>query len=124
MSSRRCDRCGRTLHQGPRPHSAFAQVDELLAAAGRGDATAFGILYDSTISPIFGYLYRSLGDQDAAAAAAERIYLRLWRSAPQFCAHECAFALMLAGVRRELRRARDRVKAPPGRTGGAFGSCG
>lgn len=84
-----------------------AGPNDLLAAAGLGDRLAFGAFYDSTVSMIFPLLHGGLGDTRRACEATERVYVRLWRSAPQFRdRNECAYGLLLAAARRELHEAR------------------
>jgi RNA polymerase sigma-70 factor (ECF subfamily) len=84
-------------------HPGAAEADALLTASGRGDYRAFATFYDRTAPMTFGLVRRGLGDNGDAAATTERIYVRLWRSAPRFQPpHECAYGLLLAGIRHEL----------------------
>ena len=79
--------------------------DDLLTAAGQGDQAAFGAFYDRTVSFVFPLLRGTLGDTRRANEATERIYVRLWRTAPRFRAgDECACGLLLAAARQELAR--------------------
>lgn len=81
--------------------------DDLLAAAGLGDRIAFGAFYDSTVSLVFPLLQGGLGDTRRACEATERIYVRMWRSAPRFRERsECAYGLLLAAARREIASSR------------------
>lgn len=68
----------------PAPDSDDVVVDALLRAAGQGDSGAFGAFYDQTAPAVFGLLCGVLGEQMPAEQATERVYLRLWRSAPRF----------------------------------------
>lgn len=80
-----------------------AGPNDLLAAAGLGDRVAFGAFYDSTVSLIFPLLQGGLGDTRRACEATERVYVRMWRSAPRFRqSSECAYGLLLAAARREI----------------------
>lgn len=60
------------------------EVDELLQAAGRGDFDAFASLYDRTAPAVFNHLHHVLGDATAAERATVRVYVRVWRTAPDF----------------------------------------
>lgn len=73
-------------------------LDSLLLTAGRGDQAAFAEFYDRTVGLLFPLLQRGLGaKRDRAPEAAEGIYVRLWRSAPQFSpARNCALAVLLS----------------------------
>lgn len=85
------------------PSAGVALVDGLLVAAGRGDGCAFGELYDRTVPLVFVVLARGLGSSASAAAAAEELYLELWRAAPQFDpTRRCAYAEILHAVHRYL----------------------
>ncbi len=63
-------------------HADRAVTDRLLRAAGRGDQSAFGALFDRTAPVVFGYLHRALPDSVEAGRATENVYVRLWRTAP------------------------------------------
>jgi RNA polymerase sigma-70 factor, ECF subfamily len=60
------------------------EVDELLQAAGRGDFDAFASFYDRTAPAVFNHLHHVLGDTAAAERATVRVYVRVWRTAPDF----------------------------------------
>jgi RNA polymerase sigma-70 factor, ECF subfamily len=59
------------------------EVGGLLQAAGCGDADAFAAFYDRTASVVFGVLHHALGEA-AAERAMVRVYVRVWRTAPDF----------------------------------------
>lgn len=86
-------------------------ADELLVAAGRGDLGALAAFYDRTAPAVLGLLRAVLGAAPQAERAAERVYLRVWRTAPRFDpAGGSAYALLLGAARRELvGRVRDIV---------------
>ncbi|MHA6622449.1 GAF domain-containing protein [Pseudonocardia sp. DLS-67] len=78
-------------------------TDGLLLAAGRGDLRALAAFYDQTVPVVFGLLSGVLGEAAWAERATERVYLQLWRTAPQFDPTEgSAFSLLLRTARREL----------------------
>lgn len=78
-------------------------LDTLLRAAGQGDMHAFDAFYERTAPAVFGLLSRVLGEQVQAEQAATRVFLELWRRAPQFDpADGSAHALLMRTTRREL----------------------
>lgn len=78
-------------------------ADALLLCAGRGDAEALGAFYDLTAPAVFGLLSRALPGRLLAERVTTRIYLRLWRSAPQFDPAEgSAYSLLCRTTHREL----------------------
>lgn len=80
-----------------------SDTDALLLAAGRGEVDALGAFYDSTAPTVFGLLQRVIGDPEQVARATERVYLRLWSSAPRFDPDDrSADALVLHVARREI----------------------
>jgi RNA polymerase sigma-70 factor, ECF subfamily len=80
------------IRRGARhPHSADGGLmltpDELgwlLAAVAKGDAAAFGRLYDATRARLYGVVLRILRRPDPAAEVMQDAYMRIWRSAADF----------------------------------------
>lgn len=102
--------------QPPGPDLAGPGTDDLLSAAGRGDLHALARFYDRTAPAVFGMMRGVLGESESAARATERIYLKLWRRAPEFDpTGGSAYALLLHTARRELPgRVRDLIgRRPP-----------
>ena len=56
----------------------------LLAAVAKGDAAAFGRLYDATRARLYGVVLRILRRPDSAAEVMQDAYMRIWRSAADF----------------------------------------
>ena len=56
----------------------------LLAAVAKGDAAAFGRLYDATRARLYGVVLRILRRPDPAAEVMQDAYMRIWRSAADF----------------------------------------
>lgn len=78
-------------------------TDGLLLAAGRGDLVAYADFYDKTASAVFRALRGMLGEPDRAERATERVYLRLWSTAPRFDpTGMSAWSLLMLIARREL----------------------
>lgn len=91
----------RALPGGRQPD--LAVTDSLLSAAGRGDVAALAAFYDRTAPIVFGLIRGVLGDAVIAERATERVYLRMWRSAPVFDARaRSAHAALLLAARREV----------------------
>ncbi len=81
-------------------HLDTASTDALLTATGHGDLDAFAAFYDRTASTVFGMLH--IGTQ-ATEPATERVYLGVWRAAPDFePARRSAYSTLMVATRREL----------------------
>ena len=65
------------------PESEHALAD-LIERAGRGDAGAFGEVYDATSRRVFGLAQKILQDRDAAEEAAAEAYVYMWRNAARY----------------------------------------
>lgn len=89
--------------------------DDLLLAAGLGDTGALAALFDVTSRAVYGLLHGAAPDADRAQEATRRVYLSLWRTAPQFDPrHETARARLLRETHREFA-ALVSGRAGPGR---------
>lgn len=94
-------------HSANRP--AEPNLEELLAAAARGDEQAFATLYDLTSSRVYGMVLRVVRDAAQSAEVTQDIYLEVWRQSARFDSSKGAvlpWLLMIAH-----RRAVDRVRA-------------
>ena len=77
-------------------HLDSDSTDALLTATGRGDLDAFAAFYDRTAATAFGML-------QAGTQATERVYLTMWRAAPEFRpSRRSAYATLMLTIRREL----------------------
>ncbi len=84
-------------------------LENLLAAAARGDEQAFAQLYDLTSSRVYGMVLRVIRDAAQAAEVTQDIYLEVWRQSARFDSGKGAvlpWLLMIAH-----RRAVDRVRS-------------
>ncbi|MBV9128608.1 MAG: sigma-70 family RNA polymerase sigma factor [Verrucomicrobia bacterium] len=61
-----------------------AQDRRLMAAAADGDHAAFAKLYDRLAGPIFSLVLRMVGDHAEAEDVFQEIFVRLWKSAPNY----------------------------------------
>jgi RNA polymerase sigma-70 factor (ECF subfamily) len=96
---------------GPEPGrgGSTAVLNELLAAAARGDEQAFAALYDHTSARVYGMVLRVLRDPAHAAEVTQDVYLEVWKQAARFDSAQGSvmpWLLMIAH-----RRAVDRVRA-------------
>ncbi len=89
---------------------------QLLARIARGDARAFGMLYDKYAPRLLGFLTRLLGDAAEAEDVLQVTFLQVWRRAGQFDPSRAGAAAWLYVVARSratdvLRRRRPVVSS-------------
>jgi len=89
-----------------------ATDEQVLTAVGRGDAEAFGELYDRFAARALGLIMRIISRRDEAEDVLQEVFWSAWRSAERFDARlggAAAWMLMLARSRAidHLRRRRD-----------------
>lgn len=60
------------------------QIGDLVAAAGAGDAEAFGCLYDLYVAPVHRYVYRRVGSRQLAEDLTSETFLRALRRIGDF----------------------------------------
>jgi RNA polymerase sigma-70 factor, ECF subfamily len=86
-----------------------ADLDGLLALAGRGDQAAFEAVYDRVAAPVYGLIRRVLRDSAQAEEVAQETLLEVWRTAARFDrARGSALAWVMTIAH---RRAVDRVRS-------------
>lgn len=88
---------------------AARTLEELVAAAARGDEHAFAELYDQTSPRVYGMVLRVLRDPAQAAEVTQDIYLEVWRQSARFDVGKggvLPWLLMIAH-----RRSVDRVRS-------------
>jgi RNA polymerase sigma-70 factor (ECF subfamily) len=96
----------------PAPEAAErddAELDGLLARAGRGDQAAFEAVYEAVAAPVFGMIRRVLRDSAQAEEVAQETLLEVWRAAERFDparGSAVTWVMMIAH-----RRAVDRVRS-------------
>jgi len=61
----------------------FPEAD-LVARAQRGDASAFGRLYEHYLDGIYRYIYYRVSDHDEAEDLTETVFLKAWEALPRF----------------------------------------
>lgn len=57
---------------------------ELIQKAQGGDADSFGLLYESHAEAVFRFIYSHVDDRLDAEDLTEEVFLRVWRSLPNF----------------------------------------
>ncbi len=58
--------------------------EELMDRAGRGDATAFSVIYDRHSTAAYSLAYRMCGRKGAAEDVVQEAFLSLWRSGARY----------------------------------------
>jgi RNA polymerase sigma-70 factor (ECF subfamily) len=66
------------------PGPGIVEDHQLLSYAKEGDAEAFGRLYERYADRVFRYLFARLGNRLDAEDLAEDVFLRVWRSLPNY----------------------------------------
>lgn len=61
-----------------------AQLKAWLAAASRGDAAAFRLLYEATSPKLFGFALRILNKRELAEEVLQESFVRVWKSASTY----------------------------------------
>lgn len=80
---------GRSEQQSADP-SAAAEIDPqievraLVVRSQKGDANAFGQLYDRFLPEIVRYLTYRVGDPDTAEDLAQQVFLKAWQAIPRY----------------------------------------
>jgi len=57
--------------------------DELVARAAKGDAAAFGDLYERYLDDIYRYAFYRVGDHAEAEDVTENVFLKAWQALPK-----------------------------------------
>jgi RNA polymerase sigma-70 factor (ECF subfamily) len=65
--------------------SVLPQVaPDVVKRAQRGDERAYGAIVDAYRLPVFNYVLRTVGDRELAEDLTQEVFLRVWRSLPNF----------------------------------------
>jgi RNA polymerase sigma-70 factor (ECF subfamily) len=84
-------------------------LEELLAAAARGDEQSFARFYDLTAARVYGMVLRVIRDPAQSAEVTQDVYLEVWRQSARFDSNKGAVLSWLLMI--SHRRAVDRVRA-------------
>lgn len=68
---------------------------DLIARARRGDANAFGDLYEQYLSAIYRYVYYRVGDVAEAEDLTEIVFLKAWEALDKFEVRDVPFSAWL-----------------------------
>jgi RNA polymerase sigma-70 factor, ECF subfamily len=82
--------------------------EELLARCARGDQESLRMLFSRHERPVYGLLYRMLGNHEDAEEALADVFVKVWRSADKFRG-EAAFTTWLYHI--AANTARDRLRS-------------
>lgn len=113
-----------TRAENERVRSHEADVRDLVERATRGDATAFGQLYDRHIDSIYRYVYYRVGSPAEAEDLTEEIFLRAWEAIGRFRWQGAPFSAWLFRLahnrvvdhRRSRRPETELLETEPART--------
>jgi len=68
---------------------------DLVARAQRGDASAFGCLYERYLERIYRYVYYRVSDHHEAEDLTETVFLKAWEALPRFRVKGSTFSAWL-----------------------------
>ncbi|MDO8363658.1 MAG: ECF RNA polymerase sigma factor SigK [Actinomycetota bacterium] len=104
-------RAFRRLHSAATATSVAGSdsLARLLAAAGRGDQAAFGMLYDELAGLVHGIVLRVVRDPSQAEEVTQEVFVELWRLAPRY--EESRGSVKSWTATLAHRRAIDRVRS-------------
>lgn len=91
--------------------------DELLARSIRGDAQAFGDLYERHLVSIYRYIYTRIGEAREAEDLTETVFIKAWQALPKFKRSRASFRTWLYRVAHNLlvdqyRTHKDEIELP------------
>lgn len=84
------------------PEGQDQKVINLIDRASRGDANAFGELYDVYFDGIFRFFNSHLGNTQDAEDLTGEVFLRIWQSLPNYKHQGIPFAAFLYRVARNI----------------------
>jgi len=108
----------------PGPPTGSGWVDDLLVAAGRGDAQAFGLFYDHVAAMVVGCVREAVGDLVRAEEATREIFVEVWRTAGSYSPEQGAAASWVMALARRWTTERLRPSPAPESVSGSGGDHG
>ncbi len=75
---------------------------ELLRQAKRGEADAFGVLYERYLNDVYRYIYYRIGDSLLAEDLTETVFLRVWENLASFQIGRISFRNWLLRIAHNL----------------------
>ena len=76
--------------------------DELVARSIKGDAEAFGDLYERYMLSIYRYMYARVGEVREAEDLTETVFIKVWQALPKFKLGKASFRTWLYRVAHNL----------------------
>jgi RNA polymerase sigma-70 factor (ECF subfamily) len=101
------------LHTGTNTQPIKGQLErELVQRACRGDADAFGQLYDSCLNRVYRYIYFRVSDDDTAEDLTSKVFLKAWEHLPRFKSGTSPFIAWLYTIAHNMVVDHYRVTRP------------
>ena len=99
--------------------TAQEELQRLVAQASKGDAGAFGKLYDLYLDTIYRYVYYKVGVAATAEDLASQVFVKAWEAMPRYQWREIPFSHWLMRLARNAvidhyRTAKPRVELDEG----------
>jgi len=87
-------------------------LDALIARACRGDANAFGDLYEHYLTAIYRYVFYRVGDVAEAEDLTETVFLKAWEALDKYEVREVPFSAWLYRIAHNVIIDRHRTHKP------------
>jgi RNA polymerase sigma-70 factor (ECF subfamily) len=94
------------------PIDAGIEVRALVARSRKGDANAFGQLYDRYLPEIVRYLTYRVGNPDTAEDLAQQVFLKAWQAIPRYEERGVPFKAWLYRMAHNLMVDHHRTRRP------------
>lgn len=104
------------------PPSGSSTDEDLLAAAGRGDQSAIGQLYDRFSGQMYGLAMRITQDATLAQDVVQEAFVGIWRNAARFDASRASARTWIMSIAHNRAIDAIRRRAVPGRRAHALGA--
>jgi RNA polymerase sigma-70 factor (ECF subfamily) len=105
----------------PRADTLMVSEADLIARAARGEAEAFGALYERHLEPLYRYVYVRVGDVAEAEDLTEMVFLKAWEALGRYRADELRFRALLYRIAHNLIIDRHRTRRQEDSLDGAEG---
>ncbi len=90
------------------------ELQKLVPAASRGDAGAFGKLYDLYLDTVYRYVYYKVGVQAEAEDLTSQVFVKAWEAMPRYQWREIPFSHWLMRLARNAVIDHYRTARPQG----------
>jgi len=95
-----------------RDHKVEDELQALVQRASRGDADAFGKLYDLHLDVVYRYIYYKVADPSEAEDLTAQVFLKAWEAMPRYQWREVPFSHWLMRLARNAVIDHFRAKRP------------